>query len=256
MNPAPLLTSAAALDSGARPADSARSEGVTRSTEAHRVFDGVVSDILSGAIHPRQHLSERDLVARFGVSRTPVREAIKRLFDRGLIEPGPKGVAVVVQTSFEDLQKLYDLRLELEGSAALATAANITPQEIAALRELNMEFGAALAERDLVRMLETRAAFHKVAVRATRNRWLAEVLVTLRDRSYVVRHVQWREVDRAAQTLQIQQQMIDALERGDAASYRKSVLHHVRSALDSYNRQLRAPSGDGVRMRKPQKIGT
>ena len=226
---------------------------MARSTEADRVFDGVVSDILSGVIHPRQHLSERDLVARFGVSRTPVREAIKRLFGRGLVEPGPKGVAVVVQTSFEDLQNLYDLRLNLEGSAALATAANITPQEIAALRELNLAFGVALARLDLVGMLEVRAAFHALAVRATRNRWLADILITLRERSYVVRHVHWREVDRAVQTMRIQEQMIEALTQGEAVSYHDLVLHHVKSALDSYNRQLRVPHQDMMRVRKSEK---
>ena len=81
---------------------------------------------------------------------------------------------------------------------------------------------------------------------------VAEILVTLRERSYVVRHVQWREVDRAAQTLQIQTQMIDALERGDAAGYRELVLHHVKSALDSYNRQL--PSQEATGNRKTERL--
>ena len=215
---------------------------MAKSTEADRVFDGIVADILAGALRPRERLSERDLVSRFGVSRTPVREAIKRLFERGFVEAGPKGVAVIVEISAEDLRKLYDLRLELESSAALATAANITPAEIEEMSRINKQFGAALAKRDLVRMLEVRADFHAVAARATRNRWLADILVMLRERSYVVRHFHWQDVDRAAQTLQIHDQMITALRRRDAKSYRGLAVRQIEAAIDSYQRQLRVPN--------------
>src|SRR6185437_9655926 len=103
---------------------------MVRSTAADQVFETVVADILAGALRPRDQISERDLVNRFGFSRTPVREAIKRLFERGLVEAGPKGVAVVTEIGSEDLHKLYALRQQLESSAAPLIAANITPGEL------------------------------------------------------------------------------------------------------------------------------
>lgn len=210
-------------------------------TAADRVFDEVVSDILTGSLRPREQISERDLVARFGVSRTPVREAVKRLFERGFVEAGPKGVAVVADMAAEDLRKLYDLRLKLEADAAKLTAANITPEEIAELRAISREFSAALARRDLVRMLEVRAEFHAVAVRATGNRWLAEVLIMLRDRAYPVRHLHWQDVERAAQTIGIHDRMLDALQMRDAKRYRELVLRQIGAAIECYDSQLRAP---------------
>ena len=174
---------------------------MSKSTEADRVFTGVVSDILAGVIRPRDRISERDLVARFGVSRTPVREATKRLLERGFVETGPKGVAVVVEIGPEDLRKLYTLRLQLECGAAKQIVANITPQEIDELKQINKRFKAALAQRDLAKMLEIRADFHAVLNGATRNRWLEMILVTLRDKAYMVRHYHWQDFDRAAQTL-------------------------------------------------------
>src|SRR5215470_9576682 len=123
-----------------------------RSTAADHVFESVVADILAGVVRPREQISERDLVTRFGVSRTPVREAIKRLFERGFLETGTKGVAVVHEIGREDLRKLYDVREQLEGSAALITAANVTARELDDLRRVNRRFAAALAKRDRVRM--------------------------------------------------------------------------------------------------------
>lgn len=220
---------------------------MARSTAADHVFETVVSDILAGALRPRDQISERDLVNRFGVSRTPVREAIKRLFERGLVEPGPKGVAVVVEIGSEDLHMLYALRQQLESAAAPSIAANITPAELDELQRINRRFKAALSKRDLVGMLEIRAEFHATLVRATRNRWLAEIMTMLRDRAYMVRHLHWQDADRAKQTVDLHNQMIEALRRRDAREFRDLVVRQIRSAIDCYDRQLRAPTAGLVR---------
>jgi DNA-binding GntR family transcriptional regulator len=221
---------------------------MAKPTAAENVFDQVVADILSGVLCPGDQISERDLVTRFGVSRTPVREAIKRLFERGLVEPGSKGVAVVMEIGREDLRKLYELRQQLERSAAKLTIANITPVEIEELRRVNKKFALALANRDLVGMLLVRAEFHGILVRATRNRWLAEMLIMLRDRAYVVRHMHWQDAGRAAQTLRIHNQMIDALKRRDAKAYGDFVVVQIRAAIECYDNQLRVPE---PRLRRP-----
>jgi DNA-binding GntR family transcriptional regulator len=218
-----------------------------RPTEADRVFDEIVGDILSGALRPRERLAERDLVSRFGVSRTPVREAIKRLFERGFVEAGPKGVAVVVDVGADDLRKLYDLRIELESSAAAATAANITAAEIDQLRRANRDFGIALGKRDLVRMLAVRAQFHGIVARATRNRWLADILIMLRERSYVVRHFHWQDASRAAQTLRLHDEMINALENRKTQVYHRLLIQQIQAAIDTYQSQLRVPEAAALR---------
>jgi DNA-binding GntR family transcriptional regulator len=215
---------------------------MSKSTEADRVFNGVVSDIMAGAIRPRDHLSERELVSRYGVSRTPVREATKRLLERGFVEPGPKGVAVVVDVSPEDLRKLYTLRLQLEASAAKQIVANITKEEIDRLKQINRQFKAALSQRDLVKMLEVRAAFNGVLTGATHNRWLEMVLALLRDKAYVVRHYHWQDFDRAAQTLDIHNQMIKALEQKDAGTFQQLVTEQISAAIATYENRLQVPS--------------
>jgi DNA-binding GntR family transcriptional regulator len=212
-----------------------------KSTAADHVFESVVADILAGVLRPGEQISERDLVTRFGVSRTPVREAIKRLFERGLVQAGAKGVAVVIEIGRDDLRKLYEVREQMEGHAAVLTAANITAKEIDELGRVNRQFGVALAKRDLVRMLDIRAQFHAILAHATRNRWLAEILIMLRDRAYVVRHFHWQDAERARETLRIHERMLAALQRRDARAYRNLVVRQITSAIECYEAQLRAP---------------
>jgi DNA-binding GntR family transcriptional regulator len=210
----------------------------TRPTAANEVFARIVAAINSGAIRPRDAISERDLVRRFGVSRTPVREAIKRLFERGLLETGHRRVAVVREVPRKALKDLYRLRLKLEHMAARLTAKHITAAELTQLRAINREFGRAWRDRDLARMLEVRAQFHGVLVQAARNQSLAKVLVTLREDAYVVRHAHWQEPERARQAIGMHRKMIDALAAGDTERYCALVLAQIRSGLTTYLARL------------------
>jgi DNA-binding GntR family transcriptional regulator len=209
-------------------------------TSADRVFSQIVSDIHAGVIRPRDAISERDVVHRFGVSRTPAREAIKRLFERGLLRVGPRRVAIIKESSEKDLRDLYDLRLRLEAEAANLTAKYISDDEVAQLRSINREFTRAFAARDLARMLDVRAQFHAVLVNATQNRWLAKILMMLRDEAYVVRHAHWEDPARAQDAIKMHQEIIDALATGDTARYRKLTLQQIRGGLSTYLSKLRA----------------
>lgn len=223
------------------------------STAANQVFEIIVSDILAGMLRPGDRISERDLVTRFKLSRTPVREAIKRLFERGFVEAGPKGVAVITVFKDEDLRDLYSLRIQMESYAAPLTVANISAAEIDELRRINKRYALALAKRDLVQMLEVRAEFHALTARATKNRWLYEILVMLRDRAYPVRHSHWQDANRAAQTTGFHDAMIGALRERDAKRYRELVVQHVRAALEFYESQLRVPEPTALRRIQPIK---
>jgi len=209
-------------------------------TSADRVFSQIVSDIHAGVIRPRDAISERDVVRRFGVSRTPAREAIKRLLERGFLQIGTRRMAIVKEIAEKDLRDLYDLRLRLEAEGANLTAKYITDGELAKLRDINREFTRAFRARDLARMLHVRAQFHAVLVHAAQNRWLAKVLIMLRDEAYVVRHAHWEDPSRAQDAIRMHHEMIDALATGDTARYRKVTLQQIKDGLTTYLSRLRA----------------
>ena len=210
-------------------------------TSAAQVFAQLMREILSGTLRPREQLSEREVVQRFGVSRTPAREALARLHAKGFLSRGARGAAVVRDIGRAELAELYALRLHLEGWAAALTVAHITPTEIARLQEINRRFEKAVAERDLPAMLEVKADFHSTTAAATGNRWLAEVLVSLREKAYVVRYASWQDVRHAQDTVEIHEQMIEALRRRDVKRYRRLVDDHVRGPRDLYMSRLVAP---------------
>lgn len=212
-------------------------------TIADQVFDNIVRDILSGSLRPKDTISERELVARFGASRTPVREALKRLHERGFLTFGAKGVAVIRDMSREEIEELYSLRVRLERLAAVLASKNITNEEILELKKVNRRFAAVVKTRDLSEMLSIRAQFHAILVGATRNRWLVQMLVMLREYAYVVRHAHWQDPDRAAQTVDTHDQLISCLEKGHHAKFAKLVVNHIREPLNFYrNRLVALPS--------------
>jgi len=148
----------------------------------------------------------------------------------------------VVDISAEDLRQLYTLRLQLESSAAREIVAHITAPEIDTLKQINKEFKQALEQRDLVRMLEVRADFHALLSSAARNRWLAEVLIMLREKAYMVRHYHWQDFGRASSTLDTHNQMIKALERKDTEAFVQLVCQQISAAIGTYENRLQAPS--------------
>jgi DNA-binding GntR family transcriptional regulator len=84
-------------------------------TTSGQIFARLMRGILSGSLRPRDQLSEREVVQRFGVRRTPAREAITRLFEKGFLARGTLGAAVVRDIDRNELGELYALRLYLEG---------------------------------------------------------------------------------------------------------------------------------------------
>lgn len=223
-------------------------------TAADRVFSEMVSDILTGTLRPRDQVSERDLVARYGVSRTPVREAIKRMLERGFLEIGSRGIAQVLDLNAEDLAKLYELRLKLESEAADAIVANIDDETIKVLRMTNRELNAAIKRRDLEEMLDVRARFHAMLMGVMGNRWLADVLISLREKSYVIRYTHWQSAARARETVRLHEKMIEALVARDAEQYRELTLRQIRSGLEFYQSQL-MPKKRGTKTVKGQMRG-
>jgi DNA-binding GntR family transcriptional regulator len=212
-------------------------------TIADEVFNYIVRDILSGSLRPKDQISERELVARFKASRTPVREALKRLHERGFLTFGAKGVGLIRDMSREEIEELYSMRLRLERTAAILTNKNITEDEIQKLKKVNRRFATAVKARDLSDMLSIRAEFHAILANATRNRWLANTLIMLREYAYVVRHAHWQDAERAAQTTDTHAQMIACLEARNGAKFGNLVVGQVREALELYrNRLVALPS--------------
>ncbi len=124
--------------------------------------DGVRGLILRGAYAPGSRLGEAELAEALGVSRTPVREALRQLAAEGLVELVPNKGARVVAWTPDELEQVFELRAQVEGFAAHQAALRATEDDVARLAELAAAHASATAarNRDLERIYDLNAAFH------------------------------------------------------------------------------------------------
>lgn len=133
-------------------------------------YDKLFEAIETGMILPGERLLETDLAQRFGVSRTPVREAIRKLESEGIVRHAPRIGAMVRQLGQQEIVELYEMRIVLEGTAAEMAARHASEAEIDTLEALNDDMRrAADADRDVVRI---NRQFHLCIVDAARNQFL------------------------------------------------------------------------------------
>jgi len=206
--------------------------------------DQVRAGILAGEVPVGSWLRQEDLAARFGVSRTPVREALRGLQAAGVVEVLPRRGALVRGPSPRDIRDAYQVRAALEGLAAELAAAWVTEGDLAQLREAEELF--ASATRRLVDAAgdgdqgwsrdwsSANDAFHRVVVEASGNDRLPSVIANLHQS--FPRSVTWVALagrPRLAQENVAQHAAVRAaLERGDAAGARRAMVAHVQSAGD------------------------
>ncbi|MDO4344378.1 MAG: GntR family transcriptional regulator [Eubacteriales bacterium] len=148
------------------------------------VFNTLRRAILKGELKPGERLMEIQLAQRLGVSRTPVREAIRKLELEGLVLMIPRRGAVVAEITVQDLEDVLEVRAALEELAARRACENITDEELRELKRAANDFKRALESRDLLACVETDVAFHEIICRAAGNRRLQQMLLNLREQMY------------------------------------------------------------------------
>lgn len=198
--------------------------------------------IMSGELRPGDHLQQEALCARFGLSRTPIREALQKLQAQGLIEIIPnRGARVRVPTRTEILQ-LYEVRAELEGFACELAAASAGQAELAALRQSVSQAreaterlrGASPSQEEALHesLRQAAAAFHSAIYEASGNAVLAKFLHELSDR--FPRDYAWRALRRSEDVRDVEvehhERLVVALEDGNGKLAREIMTTHMRAA--------------------------
>lgn len=137
------------------------------------ILNAIEEDILSGALSPGERLDERTLAERFGVSRTPVREAIQRLSAGGIVTLQARQGATVVQLDIADIFDAFTIVSELEALGAAQAARRIRPEQRAALLEANEACAAAARAGDHEGFNKANDRLHSAILAASHNRVLA-----------------------------------------------------------------------------------
>jgi DNA-binding GntR family transcriptional regulator len=197
----------------------------------------IADEIVSGALEPGTPLDEQELAARFGVSRTPVREAIRQLSSSGLVSVRPHRGAVVALPTPRQLHDMFEVMAELEGLCAGLAARNMTVPERRGLEALHQALRTLVHEGDPARYHETNEAFHAAIYAGTHNGYLAELTLMTRARVAPFRRAQFRATGRLGGSYQEHDTIVQAILRGDQAGATEAMRAHigiVRDAFSSY----------------------
>jgi DNA-binding GntR family transcriptional regulator len=207
---------------------------ITR-TEALRLQ---LSDaIVSGALEPGTPLDEQELATRFGVSRTPVREAIRQLSASGLVNVRPHRGAVVALPTPGQLNDMFEAMAELEALCAGLAARNMTVPERRALEALHEALRLLVHEGDPASYHEKNEAFHAAIYAGSHNGYLAELTLMTRTRVAPFRRAQFRATGRLGGSYREHDLIVQAILRGDQPGAQQAMRAHigiVRDAFRSY----------------------
>lgn len=145
------------------------------------VFESVRGAIISGVLKPGERLMEVQLAEKLGVSRTPIREAIRKLELEGLVIMMPRKGAYVADLSIKDITDVLEIRATLEGLASGLAALRITNGEIEQLKLNALQFHKAIEADDFDGILQADIEFHDNIFKATRNEKLLQINNNLRE---------------------------------------------------------------------------
>ena len=191
------------------------------------VFNTLRQAILRGEIKPGERLMEIQLANKLGVSRTPIREAIRKLELEGLVLMIPRRGAEVAEITEKSLRDVLEVRGALEELAVKLACQKITDEQIQELRMAEKEFEMALSSGDVTVYAEADVKFHDVIYRATDNQRLIQLLFNLREQMYRFR-VEYLKREEAHGNLLIEhRRIIETIANRDMDAAVDAVCQHI-----------------------------
>jgi DNA-binding GntR family transcriptional regulator len=205
-------------------------------TRAEELRVALADDIVRGRLAPGATLEEIELAGRFGVSRTPVREAIRELTASGLVEARPHRSAIVAMPTIERLRSIFEVMADLEALCAGYAAVHMTPQERNELEVLHDTLSAVVRSGDPQRYHELNERFHGAIYDGGHNDYLAELAYATRRRLSPFRRAQFRQLGRLQLSHAEHERVVTAILRGDRAGAADAMRSHIVTVEVAYER--------------------
>ncbi|MBQ8359344.1 MAG: GntR family transcriptional regulator [Oscillospiraceae bacterium] len=196
---------------------------------ADQVFEKLENDIILG-VYPRgEVLTELKLVEQLGVSRTPIREALRRLEQERLIEDSGKG-SVVLGITEEDLEDIMNIRHHIEALAAYYAAVNITPERVQELAHIMDLQDFYYSKWDVEHLRQADDAFHDAICTLSERTVIIDTLIPLHRKTRRYRRIAFSDKDRAGVSLQEHRGIFEAIAAGDAELAKCLTAQHIDHA--------------------------
>ena len=204
------------------------------------VFNTLRDAILTGKLVPGERLMENQLAEKLGVSRTPVREALRMLELENLVELVPRKGAQVLDMSEKDIVNILEVRSALEGLATSVACKKMSKEDLQQLKNMEVDFEKAVAENDVEHFVDIDEDFHDLIFAATENDKLISIFRNLRIQLYRYRMAQAKNNETSMSTIVAHHRsIIRAIENHDAEEGASIAQGHIKYQTESILRFVR-----------------
>lgn len=216
---------------------------INSENQAAYCYQQLILSLQNATIQPGDYLREQILAKEFGVSRTPVREALRKLETEGLVHSEPRLGMRVRTLDYTEVMELYEVREVHERAVARLAAAKSTPIELSELKNLQAELERVKDKPPKMAALNLR--FHVSLLQMAKNRFLTRAVETMQRTLLLLGPSTLNDPKRAATAIKEHRALIKALEKRDADKAESIMSEHLQNAQRSRIRQIRGESFNG-----------
>ena len=201
------------------------------------VYEELKRQIMVGEIAPGTRMMEVELAEEMGVSRTPVREAIRKLEKEGLVTIEPRRGAYASDISAKDMVDILEVRQDLEGMAAGIAAQKITDEGRIELENIARKYKDSVDREDIEEIIKNDEAFHKYIGSLSGNKTLIKMVSQVQELALRFRYIYYEDFSRFKNQPSEHQAIVDAIAGGDVAGARKYAEEHLAGLKDFVRRE-------------------
>jgi len=194
------------------------------------VYDYLRTAIINGLIKPGERLVEKDYAEKFNISRTPVREALRKLELEGLVENIPRKGDIVKGIDVKDMLEIFSIRQALEPLVLKTAIENITPEDISNLQEAVNTMDRSADYDDTTTLLNAFQNFHDILIRASNMPRLSAIIAQLKDYLGRFRTISLSNTIRRTQAINEHKEIMQAILAKDSNKAEKLIGSHLASA--------------------------
>ncbi len=196
--------------------------------------------IRKGVLKPGERLMEIQLAEELGVSRTPVREAIRKLELEGYVIMMPRRGTYVANLSIRDVNEVFEIRTSLDSLASGLAAERITDEELESLQRLLVLISKYIESNNMEKIVETDMQFHDLLYQASRNTRLVGIIYNLREQLTRFRATSMSFPGRLKATLEEHRQIVEAIAQGDVKAAQHAAEYHMEKSEQTLLQSMEA----------------
>lgn len=202
------------------------------------IFEKIREDILVGEYISGEKIVEAKLAEEFGVSRTPVREALKQLELDGLVDNIPNRGVIVKGISKQDIDDIFAIRIAIEGIAAKWAIERMEESDLEKMKEIFELMEFYTFKKDVDKIAELNTKFHEIIYNATKSRYLEHVLTDFQFFMKTTRYKSLSSPGRMESTLEEHREVLDAFMHKDIDRAVKAILEHISNSRENTKKRL------------------